>query len=308
MEWYLSNLKLIFKNIDEDQSAFLNYALPYDSDEIISEFCFIFDDKDANYIPPAPANVFKLSNQIISFCQNKYYVDYLDGRRGIWDCHNKLFTYNFSGYSNIRHWFMQTILDPLSISCVQYNKVVLHGALWSYDDYGILVLGNSGSGKSTISYLLKDAVNVLADDVFIVSFKSDSFYAEPINVGFGISLANSLSDYVMEDDILIATKKKKYLKSLYPSVEVDNKRILPIRLILILRKGCGSETNIETPSLFEVIKVVLDSQTNIKSTYLYSKFLFFKKMLSECDVRFVNYSDMCSVEKIQTCIKERAKQ
>ena len=308
MDWYLSNLKLKIKNINEEQFNFLNYALPYSSDEIISEFSFDFNNVNNNYAATVPTNVFKLSNQIIYICQSKYFVDYLDGRKGVWDCINKMFTYNFGDSPNVRHWFMQAILDPLSISCVPYNKVIVHGALWTYKNQGILVMGNSGSGKSTISCLLKDTVKVLSDDVMMVSFKGNSFWAEPINVGFGVSITSPLSNCAVADDVLVVTKKKKYLKSLYSLADTNDKKAVPLRFVLILRKGCDTDTHVETPVLSDAIKTVLNLQTNIKNPYLYSKFLLFKKMLSECDVRFVNYLELCNIEKVRECIVKGGEQ
>ena len=60
--------------------------------------------------------------------------------------------------------------------------------------------------------------------------------------------------------------------------------------------------------LSDAIRTALDLQTNIKNPYLHSKFLMYRKMLSECDVRFINYFELCDVEKVRECIVKGGEQ
>lgn len=307
MEWYVANLKLTIKNLDDNQVDFLNYAFPHKDESFISEFSYVFNNSLPGMTSSNANKVFHLLNETIYYSNNKYFVYYTDGGEGVWDCVEQEYWYNFNSYRNIRHWFIQTILDPLSISSIEYNRLILHGALWSYKGAGILILGGSGSGKSTISYLLKDDVQVLADDVLMVSSISGNMFAEAINVGFGVSKTASMKyNQIDQNNILISTKKKIYLKTLYPSNKSNNnisQDPLPIRTVLFLRKGYNEDTTIKVPSLDDALKAALNLHTNVSGQYLCKKLTMIKTLLNQCVIRFIDYPDICDIEKIKSLFK-----
>lgn len=296
MECFLSGISLKIDGIDATQEHFLKWVFPFSSPEKIDRYYFLFGEKvqkidDTNYSC-------ELRNKIISSKNNLFYVDYANGLKSLWDIKKHSFFYSANSYSNLRHWLVDTILDPLSISFVANRKIILHGALLSNNNDGIIIVGNSGDGKSTLSYLLRDYLRIVADDIVIISFENDEIYAEPINTGFGLSPNIKDVDIFRPDNILVSTEKKFYVKSLYSNEPtlMNYTRKIPVKKIYILQKMQSLYTSITTPTISESLLQFLNIQTNIKNPFFKDKYTLIKELLEKCCVRFVKYPDKCKVE------------
>jgi|GEM_PF-2225126 len=296
MECFLSDIRLTIDGIDFAQEHFLKFVFPFSARKVIDSYRFVFgekvqkiDDKDYSC---------KLINKIISSKDNLFYVDYANGLKSLWDINKHSFFYSANYYSNLRHWLVDTIIDPLSISLVPNRKVILHGALWSNNNNGIIIVGNSGDGKSTLSYLMRNHLRIISDDILIVSFENDGIYAEPINTGFGISRGLKDVDIFRSDNILVSTDKKIYVRSLYSngSTTMNYSRKIPVKKIYLLQKMQSLYTNITIPSRSESLLQFLNLQTNIKHPFLKDKYSLVKDLLENCSIRFVKYADECQVE------------
>jgi len=67
----------------------------------------------------------------------------------------------------------------LKLLSIYFNFVLLHSAVISYKGKNIIILGNKGSGKSSIicNFLFLDDVYLITDDIFpIYAGKEDNFY------------------------------------------------------------------------------------------------------------------------------------
>ena len=226
---------------------------------------------------------------------NKYYIIYKSGDISIWDFSNKEFKTYINQITNIRSMFFLHILDPLSIAIMEYNKLVLHGALLKKKnkEEGLLILGKSGYGKSTISNILSKKYNyyVYSDDVLYVK-DTELGIAEGIDVGLGF-LKNNSCQINDEYSYEIETERKKYFfrkHKLSDSIKITN--------IIILADKNYKGFVIEQISKEAFLKKVLNLQTNIPSKFLKNKLNCLEKLYDKCNTYSVKYDQICNVEKL----------
>ena len=69
------------------------------------------------------------------------------------------------------------LFSPLAILMLQRNKLVLHGSSLNFNDENIIVCGQSGSGKSSLtSELLKRGLKMLSEDIIPYCHKTNMIW------------------------------------------------------------------------------------------------------------------------------------
>ena len=114
---------------------------------------YIVDINDFITINMKNINYYYNKNQHLYIAENDYAY-------GIIDCEKEHCKwYILETFKNIRSIFHTCILDPLSLLGVRYGFIVLHAAMVEYKNRGIIFMGKSRAGKSTISMLIAKKSN-----------------------------------------------------------------------------------------------------------------------------------------------------
>ncbi|MCX7863292.1 MAG: hypothetical protein N2449_09900 [Bacteroidales bacterium] len=140
---------------------------------------------------------------------------------------NFSFSFNYSEHtiytSEVEHeLFSSYIVGPVLALCsCFYKNIPLHAAGLNIDNKGFLIIGNSGTGKSTLLYYLlkKFKAQYISDD--IVMLKKSQNIIEAIPSFSGIKL------WYDTINILEATKKQQVNKFIQKYYVVDNDFFIP---------------------------------------------------------------------------------
>lgn len=307
LEFELSEILLNIRNLTNDRKIYLDSVLNKQQNVLLGNdnipiFTFVFGSEIMS-INKGIETSLKTGKYITDSKQEVIWNKLYNGVASLWNIDTNSFFINEpkSSFMSVRNWFFLTLLDPYSIACLKYGKIVLHGALWKVGNAGVLVLGHSGSGKSTLSYLLRDAYEILSDDVFVINYRDNKgFVAYPINTGMGFlrSVIDEEKIEYKKENVLFETPKKVYLS---PEVKCSSCSV-PVRKIIIL---CPSTENcVEHLSFAKALTSILDMQTNISHKYLYQKYILLKLLCNSCDTYKVQYKIKCNEETLDKIIRE----
>ena len=123
----------------------------------------------------------------------------------------------------------------MSLIMLQRNEAVLHGSCLTANNQAFIVSGDSGAGKSTVSFeLMKEPYGFLADDTVRVHAVDGTFVAEPSypqqkicrDMALRLGLQLEKLRYIDED-------RDKFAKM---CLDRYVNQALPLKLIVILRK------------------------------------------------------------------------
>jgi hypothetical protein len=199
-----------------------------------------------------------------------------------------------------RNFFHLMILDPLSLISLKFNTIILHAAALSTEQGAVLVLGDSGYGKSTLCFLASRGQNIksLSDDTVAVNGNS-ILTAHPIPTGFGLA-PDLLSTTYERNNVLQKSRGKIYYK------EIPNMRTEPqkIKSVIFLRKFGAEKTTILPLSHLQALKYLIDSQTSIGNPYNNIRFQLFKRISSETNCYEIKYPELCDLELFKRTILE----
>jgi hypothetical protein len=169
----------------------------------------------------------------------------------------------------------ESLLGPVMGIAFHLNKsAVFHGAsIVSKNNNGILLLGDSGMGKSTLSALAlnKDA-RILSDDISVLSDELTHLEPSWPTIRLSSSLGNKLHLKECEEIVVTGREKKAYHLSDYQFC----KDTVPLTTIYILARG---ENECESISSGDALKHLMDN--------IYTKALLDNKALQ-------NYFNSCT--------------
>lgn len=300
MKCYISDVEINLIGLNEKEKNFLQKTLKISPQKTKNKMIFKFGEK-FNLVNSLKS--VKLNAAIYNTVGDKCYVKQFNGDKAIWNFRDNEYIFcNKFIYKNLRNWFFANILDPFSIGCINYDKIIIHGSLWKYKEKGIIVCGNSGSGKSTLSLLLKNYVRVLSDDVLVLSKKNNIFYVEPINVGYGIH-KNLFDEFDLTEkqkkEVLAENDKKIYIKQIYDDYICEE---IELNKIIILKKNSARKTTIETGSDYDNLLSFINLQTNIPNPLFFKKYQLIKSIINNVNITNIKYSDICDVKKLKQVI------
>lgn len=238
---------------------------------------------------------FKLKGS--TYIYNTYFESYRtfieDRASGMIDSLTQKVEWNIQQHNWLpRSFFHLLILDPLSLILPKYNSIILHAAALSTEHGAVLILGDSGYGKSTLCFLASrgNKIKSLSDDTVAVNCNS-ILKVHPIPSGFGLSpgLLNIDSD---SNNILQKSKGKIYYKS------IPNQRTEPqiLKSIILLRKWGTEKTTFSRLNSLEALKSILDSQTTIGSPFNNIRFQLFRRLSTEVPCYELKYPEICDIE------------
>ena len=137
------------------------------------------------------------------------------------------------------------------------DNIMLHGAVVGYKDYGILITGLSGYGKSTLSaHCLAQGMDFIGDDRVMLSKSNQNVFASPIYTTLSlsapvpgiqpvktISCPNSTKDIVILDRKKIAQKIKIRAVLEPHNIKSDKPEIKPTKKSPVITKICADYCN-----------------------------------------------------------------
>ena len=197
-----------------------------------------------------------------------------------------------------RNIFHICILDILCLSSPKYESAFYHGAVVSLNSTGFMFIGNSGSGKSTITQKLsiQAPCKKICDDVFSIAFK-DTLQLYPINSGNGY-IKNSMNDFLNTSEYvkLYETSSKIYFLDNSPKPT----NVQPKHVFLLDRKVNGDLDNtiIQEIKPDELIKLILSRQANVPSKFTKERYRLLKKFCSTISANLVVYSGDCNINSL----------
>lgn len=303
----LSGIRLNIDKLTNDQFCFIsNIAsyIDYESGQVDSPIFTYHMNSLIHMFEKGYETILKSGKYITDPSLELICNELYNGTTSLWDLKNNIFHVNEkTSFLNLRNWFFLTILDAYSLACLKYNKIVLHGALWRLPNgNGVILLGKSGCGKSTISYLCRKEFEVLSDDVFILNLNHNNFYGYPVNVGIGFlnsAIKNQNIEY-SESDILFKTSDKVYLK---PQRSYGSNDSIRIDKVIILDKNKeNNETSLQKLITSDAVISILRLQTNIPSKYTYKKYVLLKTLCENSAVYKMQYRDICDIELLKRTI------
>ena len=295
-DYELANIKLSLIHLSKEEKDFCDqlFVRANVQTNFSEQYQYVFHDVlREQTIVGEPIELFNAKYYING---NMCNVDFKNGGKASWDLLSKTFRFQEgTKQTNLRNWFFLNIIDPFSLVCTNQNKLVVHGSLWEYNGLGSIICGVSGSGKSTLSFLARHTVAVHCDDCVVLSQEKQKVFAYPIHAGFGIR-NNVLSEYKIDLDknnILVKNKEKVYFKRLngLPAIAAR----VPIKNIFILQKNSCENTRIQEIPATIALKVFLNLQTNLPTTYFIEKYRLIKLFLQRCKLYVVEYNEICDV-------------
>ena len=178
---------------------------------------------------------------------------------------NKRLTHRNKKIENILYSLEWQIVDDL----IKKNKYLLqfHAAVMSYKSKGWIFVGNSGSGKTSISiYLLKHGWGFLSDEFALVNPSTSELTSFPRNLIIKPHLSNCLNIPKGYKSIMINKNEGgKYpvyflSPSLFGPVVTDTP--IPLKKIIFLKKSEKGKYHIEKIGQSETFKMLTDHLFN----------------------------------------------
>ena len=202
----------------------------------------------------------------------------------------------------IRNMIHSLFLDPLSLQIPRHNMMICHGAAISSEDGATVLLGPSGTGKSTLSFLMsheksnKD-IKHMSDDTIVLESTDDKTFVYPIGTGFGISDMLADKYNVMNiNNILDKQNDKMYFKTV-PNIMLD---VVPLKNIILLNKcpSYNGTLSIRELSSSDSLKEILDSQTSITNPYINKKLQMLMRLSKKTTIYSVKYQSICDPQEL----------
>lgn len=205
-------------------------------------------------------------------------------------------------FCNVRSIFHTCILDPISLLGVNYGFLILHASVIGIEKNGIVFMGKSGAGKSTISMLVEKQSSEFckySDDTVQVFFDSENIRVIPLYTGEGYfnfvveKYMNSNNQNIPK----IVIGEKQYF---FPQKEPT---ILDLKLIFLLNKNehvLGSKLLSKREALIELLNL----QTHIAGPHLKAWFESMKRLSAKIPIFEQQYNDLCDVNEVMGIINE----
>lgn len=204
-----------------------------------------------------------------------------------------------------RSTFHILVLDPLSLLLPSHGLQILHGAAVVSRQGSTLLLGRSGSGKSSLGLLAShlnpdDEIRFLSDDTLFLDFTSDVVQVHPVNTGFGITFELLTRLNIWDHNILQYGQGKVYLSHVpYQSQGPHNIR----RIIFLEKESDGaSSTRVTRLSREKTLLNLLDSQTTIGSPFLLERFNLLRRLTRQAPGISLRYSKYCDLDVLRTIV------
>lgn len=206
-----------------------------------------------------------------------------------------------------RSAFHILVLDPLSLLLPSRGLQILHGAAVVSRQGATLLLGRSGSGKSSLGLLAShlnpdDEIRFLSDDTLFLDFTSDIVQVHPVHTGFGITSELLARLNIRDHNILQYGQGKAYLSHV-PCQSQGPHKIS--RIIFLEKESAGPpSTKVTRLSREKTLLNLLDSQTTIGSPFLLERFNLLKRLTRQAPGISLRYAKYCNLDVLRTIVTE----
>ena len=209
-------------------------------------------------------------------------------------------------FKNLRSLFHTCFLDPISLLGLKYQTLILHAALLGNEDRGILLMGKSGAGKSTISMLVQESERKFykySDDTVQVLFREEGIFLFPIYTGEGYLsvIADEYKERVAKNIPVITINEKRYF------LPVKEYKLLELRMLILLAKD-GSVNENAWLERTRALEELLTLQTHIVGLHLKKWFMYISRIAKETPVLYESYKEKCDINELISKIKSNTLQ
>jgi len=207
---------------------------------------------------------------------------------------------------NPRNLFHVCILDIMSLISVKYNSIIFHAASMVSRNKAYLFMGDSGNGKSTVTYRLsqKTSIAKASDDVAIFNLAYSGATIYPINSGYGYSKDIAYGILQNSDKCvkLYETDNKCYIYE--PEVASATYLLGGVFFLKRIVSECAPQnTDIFLLEEREFLRRIIKTQTNVGSSLLKAKFRLYKTLSACCKGFDVTYVNDCDIRVFEEYLK-----
>lgn len=245
--------------------------------DILEKYCFKVDFDDFNFCDEF------ININVVDY---KNYIIYLKQHDLIIICLNN--------YSQIIKKIIAIKLVSLVLSLLlQANVVCVHGACIKHNNKGLLLIGNSGSGKTSLSLkYIENGASITNDDATFIQCK-ENFYALKNTQFIGLTedgILNEFSDYANLVSFIDSDNKKRI--DLYRHSQLYFCKEVKITDIVLIDKDRGIVPCISYLSKIDMIKYIIKNISVYKYLY-YDKYLQMIVNLVENSNSFILHPSNC---------------
>lgn len=197
---------------------------------------------------------------------------------------------------NVRSIFHTCILDPVSLIGVNYGVIVLHASLIECNNKGIIFIGKSGMGKSTVSMLVSqnsEDIFKQADDTVQIDCQTNNIRVIPLFTGEGY--IESVADkYLSEEWNMLPNVRGAGKIYYFPAMQQVE---LPLSEIIILEKT-EQDNTFELLNMGDALTEIVKHQTHISGPYLLKWFECIRILTLNVLIFKKKYKDVCNIDEI----------
>ena len=211
-----------------------------------------------------------------------YRVSVGNRARGLIDVRKSFAVWNvWRSIPTPRSTFHILVLDPLSLLLPFHGLQIFHGAAVVSRQGATLLLGRSGSGKSSLGLLAShlnpnNEIRFLSDDTLFLDFTADVVQVHPVNTGFGVTFELLTRLNIWDHNILQYGQEKVYLSHVPYQSQGPHKIS---RIIFLEKESDGSPgTKVKRLSREKTLRNLLDSQTTIGGPFLLERFNLLRRL------------------------------
>lgn len=199
------------------------------------------------------------------------------------------------------------VLDPLSLLLPLHGALVCHAAVLVNDAGATLLVGPSGSGKSSLGFLLSHAGDApawrfLSDDTVILQDAGGLILAHPVRSGFGLPVDLAARFSAMLGDMVVLQRARG--KIYFEGVPNQCARPQALRQIVFLERGECAEEDImvarRRPA--ETLRALIDLHASIAGPHLVAQFKLWQRLAREIPASGVRFRAHCPPDVLGTAI------
>lgn len=223
-----------------------------------------------------------------------FYINSINNRLNLFKNNSLLGSYKKTDYHLLQGKFAIELSFELTQTTESDWLATFHASAISNNSEAIMLIGESGKGKSTLSTILMDhGYNLISDDFTPMLSKSQHIYPYPSAISIkknAFDLIDSLSERIQYNTFQSPNSRKGVLKYVTPINFV--KTPLPCSKIVLVNYEKDSEVSLDTLKIEEALNVLIPDS--------------WISPLPEHAKRFMNWLDSCHFYKLTYCDTEAA--
>lgn len=188
-----------------------------------------------------------------------FHINSLNNRLNLFKNNSFLGSYNKADYHLLQGKFAIELICELTLTNESDWLATFHASTVSNDSEAVMLIGESGKGKSTLSTILMDyGYNLLTDDFTPMLAKSLNIHSYPSAISIkkkAFDLIASLSERIQYNTFQSPNSRKGLLKYVTPINEIN--KPLPCSTIVLVNYVQDAEASLETLGIDEALNALI---------------------------------------------------